>query len=96
MSLNRLMNKQVKKKNNKNMGKRSRQILQRAHGGGGLVTKSCRTLAILWTVACQAPLSMGFFKQEYWSGLAFPSPDTDGQKVHEKMLNTAENCKLKP
>jgi len=39
---------------------------------------------------------MGFFKQEYWSGLAFPSPDTDGQKVHEKMLNTAENCKLKP
>ena len=28
----------------------------------------------LWTVACQAPLSMGFFRQEYWSGLAFPSP----------------------
>ena len=23
----------------------------------------------LWTIACQAPLSMGFFKQEYWSGL---------------------------
>ena len=30
--------------------------------------------AILWTVACQAPLSMGFSKQEYWSGLAFSSP----------------------
>ena len=27
----------------------------------------------LWTVACQAPLSMGFSRQEYWSGLTFPS-----------------------
>ena len=27
-----------------------------------------------WTVACQAPLSMGFPGQEYWSGLPFPSP----------------------
>ena len=27
-----------------------------------------------WTVACQAPLSMGFYRQEYWSGLPFPSP----------------------
>ena len=26
-----------------------------------------------WTVACQAPLSMGFSKQDYWSGLPFPS-----------------------
>ena len=26
------------------------------------------------TVARQAPLSMGFFRQEYWSGLPFPSP----------------------
>ena len=41
---------------------------------GGLVAKSCSTLAILWTVACQAPLSMGFSRQEYWSGLPFPSP----------------------
>ena len=31
--------------------------------------------APLWTVACQAPLSMGFPGQEYWSGLPFPSPD---------------------
>ena len=30
--------------------------------------------ATLWTVAHQAPLSMGFFRQEYWSGLSFPSP----------------------
>ena len=27
-----------------------------------------------WTVAHQAPLSMGFSRQEYWSGLLFPSP----------------------
>ena len=27
-----------------------------------------------WTVACQALLSMGFPRQEYWSGLPFPSP----------------------
>ena len=27
-----------------------------------------------WTVACQAPLSMGFSGQEYWSGLPFLSP----------------------
>ena len=27
-----------------------------------------------WTVACQAPPSMGFSRQEYWSGLPFPSP----------------------
>ena len=27
-----------------------------------------------WTVACQAPLSMGFPRQEHWRGLPFPSP----------------------
>ena len=27
-----------------------------------------------WTIACQAPPSMGFPRQEYWSGLPFPSP----------------------
>ena len=41
---------------------------------GGFVTKSCPTLASPWTVACQAALSMGFSRQEYWSGLPFPSP----------------------
>ena len=30
--------------------------------------------ATLWTVAFQAPLSMRFSRQEYWSGLPFPSP----------------------
>ena len=42
--------------------------------GGGVVMKSCPTLAIPWTVACQAPLSMGFSRQEHWSELPFPSP----------------------
>ena len=40
----------------------------------GLVTKSCLALATPWTVACQAPLSMGFSRQEYLSGFPFPSP----------------------
>ena len=39
---------------------------------GGLVTKSCLTLATPWTVACHAPLSLGFFRQGYWSGLPCP------------------------
>ena len=39
-----------------------------------LVTQLCLTLCNLWSVATQAPLSMGFSKQEYWSGLPFPSP----------------------
>ena len=37
--------------------------------------KSCPTLVTPWTVAHQAPLSMGFPRQEYWSGLSFPSPE---------------------
>ena len=38
-----------------------------------LVAKSCLTLSVTQTVACQVPLSMGFPRQEYWSGLPFPS-----------------------
>ena len=41
--------------------------------GGGEVAKLYPTLATLWTVTCQAHLSMGFSRQEYWSGLPFPS-----------------------
>ena len=33
-----------------------------------------RPFATLWTAACQAPLSLGFFRQEYWSGLPCPPP----------------------
>ena len=38
------------------------------------VAQSCLTLHNPWTAAYQAPLSMGFSRQEYWSGLPFPSP----------------------
>ena len=44
------------------------------HCGGGLVTESCPTLATPWTVARLAPLSIVFSRQEYRSGLPFPSP----------------------
>ena len=40
----------------------------------GLVAKSCLTLATSWTIARQAPLSVKFSRQEYWSGLPFPAP----------------------
>ena len=33
-----------------------------------------RLSATPWTVACQAPLSLGFSRQEYWSGLLCPPP----------------------
>ena len=39
-----------------------------------LVTESCLTLWTPWAVAHQAPLSMGFSRQEYWSGLPCPPP----------------------
>ena len=39
-----------------------------------LVTSVKSDSATPWTVACQAPLSMEFSRQEYWSGLPFPSP----------------------
>ena len=43
-----------------------------------LVVLSCfgcvRLFVTLWTVACQAPLSLEFSRQEYWSGLPFPPP----------------------
>ena len=41
---------------------------------GGLVAKSFPTLATPWTVACQASLSVGFSRQEYWTGFPFFSP----------------------
>ena len=33
-----------------------------------------RLFATPWTVACQSPLSMEFFRQEYWSRLPYPPP----------------------
>ena len=42
--------------------------------GGDLVAKLCLTLATSWTETRQVPLSIGFSRQEYWSGLPFPFP----------------------
>ena len=39
-----------------------------------LVAKSCPTLFNLWTVAHEPPLPMGFYRQDEWSRLPFPSP----------------------
>ena len=40
---------------------------------------------ILWTVALQFPLSMEFSRQEYWSGLLFPSPGESSQPETKPM-----------
>ena len=40
-----------------------------------------------WTVAYQAPLSMGFSRQEYWSGLPFPSPKLEVVKQEMARVN---------
>ena len=44
------------------------------HCDGGLVAKLSLTLATPRTIVHQAPLSMGFPRQQYCSGLPFPSP----------------------
>ena len=45
------------------------------------------SFAIPWTAACQAPLSMGFPKQEYWSGLPFPLPGIFPPGINLRFLN---------
>ena len=44
-------------------------------GSGAGLLSYIRLFVTLWIVARQAPLSMGFSKQEYWNGLPFPSPE---------------------
>ena len=41
---------------------------------GAQLLSGVRLFAILWTVACQALLSVEFYRQEYWSGLLFSPP----------------------
>ena len=75
------------------MGEELRQetgsfLLTLIHITGGLAVKSCLTLATPRTVACQATLSMGFSRQEYWSGLPFPSPgDLPNQGLNLGLLH---------
>ena len=62
-------------------GKRERgHLLPQLHQLGRICSNSeseseVRLFATPWTVAYNAPPSMGFSRQEYWSGLPFPSPE---------------------
>ena len=55
-----------------------------------------------WTTACQAPLSMGFSRQEYWSGLSSPSsgdlpdPGTEPASIHACLHWQAGSLPLAP
>ena len=48
---------------------------------------------VLWTVACHVPLPMEFFKQEYWSGVPFPTsgdlPDPETEPTSLESLASA-------
>ena len=65
-SIEWFQNKYLLEKRNENIGE---------HCCYCLVAKLCPTLVNPWIVACQAPPSMGFPRQENWSGLPFPSPE---------------------
>ena len=56
-----------------------------------------RLFATPWTVAYQAPPFMEFSKQEYWSGLSFPSPEEisgQGQNIAEQGIELNVNNEL--
>ena len=58
--------------------------------------------ATLWIVACQAPLSMGFFRQEYWSGFTYappgdlPDPGTEPVSLTSPVLWQVGSLPLEP
>ena len=56
-----------------------------------LVTGHVPLFVTSWTTALQAPLSMGFLRQEYWNGEQFPSP---GDLPHPGMEPGSLHCKL--
>ena len=54
---------------------------------------SCvRLLATPWTAAYQAPLSMGFSRQEYWSGLPLPCPYYTANMNHSTAAKSLQSC----
>ena len=60
-----------------------------------LVAKSCLTLETPWTIACWAPLSMGFPRLEYWSGLPLPSPgDLPDPGIKPSLLHCRQSLGL--
>ena len=52
----------------------SDNTIQNRNACACLVTLVISDSVTLWTIACQASLSMGFSMQEYWSGLSYPPP----------------------
>ena len=61
------------------------------------VVQSCPTLRTPWTAAHQAPPSMGFCRQEYWSGVPLPSPKyiLCYTKRHDIVILISKNLNLK-
>ena len=60
------------------------------------VAQSCPTLATSWTAAYQAPPSMGFSRQKYWSGVPLPSPHTSKEmlKILQARLQQYVKCEI--
>ena len=54
-----------------------------------VVAQACQTLATPQTVACQPPLSVGFSRPEYWSGLPFPSPKKFCFMINQHLTGTS-------
>ena len=53
---------------------------------------SCVQLLVTpWTAAYQAPPSMGFSRQEYWSGVPLPSPGINSERLIEVKLQNIKN-----
>ena len=59
---------------------------------------SVRLFATPWTVVCQAPLSIGFSRQEYWSGLPIPPPGglSDSGIEHRSSALQADSLPSEP
>ena len=72
--------------------KQSAQLVKRATKWSEVkVAQSCLTLCKSpWTITCKSPLSMEFSRQEYWSGLPFPSP----KRATKVWLNFTLFCSL--
>ena len=70
-------------------------LIYKFSGGRGLAAKLCPTFVTLWTITHQAPLSMGFSRQEYWSGLPFPPPgNLPDPAINPRALVSQENSLL--
>ena len=57
----------------------------------GLVAQSCPTLWSFGLYPCQTPLSMRFFRQEYWSGFPFPPPGGNTFTFGQNMMESTQN-----